>query len=145
MKKIILLIGLIVVLANIGVTSAAETLRRDGNWWNDQNDNIKFGYLNGLVDGMTLGNEFSMWNFVSDTTKKSCLKEVKYSFRVYADKYTSNITLEQVRDGLSDFYSDYKNRRILVMHAVWLVLNGIAGTPKEELDKMIESHRRNAD
>jgi hypothetical protein len=50
----------------------------------------------------------------------------------------------QLNDGLNDFFSDYKNRRIEVDDAIWLVLNGIAGTPKEKLDKMIESHRRNA-
>ena len=42
------------------------------------------------------------------------------------------------------FYSDYRNRSISIADAVWLVLNSIAGTPQDKLDKMIESFRRNA-
>jgi hypothetical protein len=41
---------------------------------------------------------------------------------------------------LDVFYSDYRNRKIAIPSAVWLVLKSIAGTPKEELDKVIENY-----
>jgi hypothetical protein len=43
------------------------------------------------------------------------------------------------------FYKDYRNRKIRIYDAVWLVLNSIAGKPQDELDKMIESFRKNTD
>jgi hypothetical protein len=54
------------------------------------------------------------------------------------------VTGGQLVDGLDSFYGDFRNRRILVYSAVWLVLNEIAGTPQDELDKMIQSWRKNA-
>jgi hypothetical protein len=47
-------------------------------------------------------------------------------------------------DGLNSFYKDYRNRRIKVPDAVWLVANSIAGKPQNEMDKMIENWRQSA-
>jgi len=47
-----------------------------------------------------------------------------------------------VVDGLDNFYGDYRNRKILVQDAVWLVLNNVAGTPNVE--QMIQNWRRSA-
>jgi hypothetical protein len=58
--------------------------------------------------------------------------------------YLTNVTSGQLADGLTAFYSDYRNRRILVSNSVWLVLNEIAGTPKDEMDKLIENWRKNS-
>jgi hypothetical protein len=42
------------------------------------------------------------------------------------------------------FYEDYRNRRIRIHSAVWLVLNETSGKPKVEMEKMVESFRKNA-
>ncbi|MGH9822017.1 MAG: hypothetical protein ACREDR_01990 [Blastocatellia bacterium] len=56
----------------------------------------------------------------------------------------SEVTAGQVREGLDRFYKDYRNRRILVQNAIWLVLNSIAGKPQADWDKMVENYRKNA-
>jgi hypothetical protein len=144
MRNKITSITLLFLMFGLSIPVRADDNRRDGNWWLSQDRTIKLGYIVGFLDGIHLGNRFSYWKFIADPEGKPCLTKVAISFSEYEDKYLSNVKVGQLADGLNDFYSDYKNRRIEVVDAVWLVLNGIAGTPKEELDKMIEAYRRNA-
>jgi hypothetical protein len=95
------------------------------------------------LDGIHLGKKFSVWGFTDDPQGESCLKKVILSTTGFEEKYLSNVKAAQLVDGVDTFYSDYRNRGISTHNAVWLVLNGIAGTPKEKLDKMIEAFRRN--
>ena len=80
---------------------------------------------------------------MDDPQSEPCLKKVMLSFIGFQDKHLSTVKVGQLVDGIDAFYSDYKNRSISTHNAVWLVLNGIAGPPKEKLDKMIEAARRN--
>ena len=50
---------------------------------------------------------------------------------------------DQLVDGLDSFYSDYRNRKILINVAVWLVAKEISGKSKEEMEKMSEDCRKN--
>lgn len=120
--------------------------RRDGNWWLDLQKNVKINYAVGFFDGMELGNRFSYWKNLSGTkAQKYCTARAVDSYSEYSQKYFGNVTAGQLSDGLDSFYADYKNRRILVSNAVWLVVNGIAGMPEEELKKMVESWRQGSD
>jgi hypothetical protein len=98
----------------------------------------------GFLDGMELGRSFSYWGFAQQREKSACVQDVETSYIGYSAKYLSHVTAGQIQDGLNTFYADYRNRRITVDHAVWLVLSGIAGTPQDELEKTIENFRRNA-
>jgi hypothetical protein len=66
------------------------------------------------------------------------------SYDQFANKYLTNVTNGQVVQGLDEFYSDYRNRRIKVASGVWIVLNEISGKSKDEMQKLIETHRKNA-
>ena len=118
--------------------------RRDGNWWLEQQPQAKYSYVSGFVDGMFLGRDIGIWNFMDDKGKKECVQSVEDSHKYFWEKYFDNLTNGQIADGLDDFYKDYRNRKIEVHGAIWLVVNAIAGTPKDELEKMTESWRRNA-
>ena len=120
--------------------------RRDGNWWIGQENITKVVYLVGSIDGIELGHRFSCWNVLFNETKadQSCYAKVTDSFTECSQKYLSNVKVSQVRDGLDSFYADYKNRRIPLYNAVWVVVRGIAGTPEEELNIEIEFCRQDA-
>jgi hypothetical protein len=45
---------------------------------------------------------------------------------------------------IDEFYSDYRNRRIKVASGVGIVLNEISGKSTDEMQKLIETHRKNA-
>lgn len=122
--------------------AGADDARRDGNWWRTETASFKWAYLGGFFDGMDLGKQFSYWG-LKDDPQKSCAGKVLDSFSDYKKKYFSNVTNIQLADGLDAFYEDYRNRRILVSDAVWLVVNSIAGTPQKDLDRMIENWRKN--
>ena len=149
---------LLLIFATLLVTSLclhASDDQRDGNWWRTESEVTKLNYVVGFFDGMDLGRNFGTWEFMHctaggrcvaiDNASASCISKVGESYNSYYTKYFSNVTNDQIVDGLNVFYSDYRNRRIRVSGAVWLVVNGIAGKPQAELDKMIESWRNNAD
>jgi hypothetical protein len=119
-----------------------QSTRRDGNWWIDQDRTSKLKYVTGFYDGMNLGNKFSYWGL--DDPKGVVAEKVVGAYSAYSDKYVSEVTNGQLVDGLDKFYGDFRNRRIEVMGAIWLVLNEIAGTPEVEMQKMIENWRKNA-
>lgn len=116
---------------------------RDGNWWRDLTQREKYDYTIGFFDGMQLGHKFSYWAFSHNAKKYDCLTDAADSFASYSEKYLGNVTNVQLADGLDSFYSDFRNRSISLDNAVWLVVNSIAGKPQAEMDKMIESFRRN--
>lgn len=135
-----ILVSVAVLFMTVGTT--AQGARRDGNWWRDSSPVEKSSFVIGFFDGMHLGHNFSYWGSVT----RGQLQDFKSldSFDDYASKFMDNVRSDQIVDGLDSLYEDYQNRRIMVRDAVWLALNGIAGKPKAELDRMIENSRRNA-
>jgi hypothetical protein len=133
---------LILFVSNYSLSQDNDN-RRDGNWWTSLEKEYKLKYLVGFFDGMDLGNRFSYWG-MSKTTDAKCSGAVVESYSKYSIKYFSHVTNIQLADGIDTFYSDYRNRRITIDGAVWLVVNGIAGTLQDDLDKMIENWRKNA-
>lgn len=122
--------------------SSAQDTRRDGNWWNQQPLVARAIYLIGFGDGLELGKNFSVWDLV-DSKNTSCATKAMQSFEQNKLRFLSHVKTDQVADGVTAFYSDYRNRSILIHEAVWIVLNSIAGTPQTEINKMIENARRN--
>lgn len=126
---------------------AQETGRRDGNWWMTISPVQKLDYMVGFFDGMDLGHSFSYWGLYNENGKskdQNCTSATVQSYEDYDTKFFKNVTNGQLVEGLDSFFKDYRNRRIRVSNAVWLVVNSIAGTPKNELDKMTETWRQNA-
>ena len=135
----------IVALLVCSLSLHADSSRnRDGNWWRTLTVSERNVYMTGFFDGTHLGHMFSYWDLVETREKTSCFSDTVKSFKTYSEKYAQNVTNDQIADGLTVFYSDYRNRSIRISDAVWLVLNTIAGTPQEKLDKMIENFRKNA-
>ncbi len=142
MKRLVLIFALLV---SVSVCLHSSEARRDGNWWKSQTRALKLDYMVGFFDGMRLGYNFSYWEFAQDDAahgNADCVSKVGKSYNSLNDKYFSNVTNDQIVDGLDVFYSDYRNRRIKIADAVWLVVNEMAGTPRKELDKLIESWRK---
>ena len=77
--------------------------------------------------------------------QRSYLEKVKQSYYHYFFEYLNNVTNSQVVDGLDILYEDYRNRKIMVSNAVWIVLNEIAGKSSDEMDEMIRNYRKNAE
>ncbi|OQY74437.1 MAG: hypothetical protein B6D44_04240 [Ignavibacteriales bacterium UTCHB2] len=119
-----------------------QTIRKDGNWWTDRDEYGQSMFVIGFFSGMDLGERFSYWKYY-DEENNPCDEAAVESYVEYWDNYVANVNSSQVVDGLNEFYKDYRNRKILIKDAVWLILNEISGRPKEEMDVMIENFRKN--
>ena len=117
----------------------AENVREDGNWWRSFGRESHVPFIVGFFQGMALGKHFSYWEYIEDG---EAAQRTNASFRNYWDKFVAGTNTAQMVDGLDNFYGDYRNRKILVQDAVWLVLNNVAGTPNVE--QMIQNWRRSA-
>ncbi len=143
MKKTFILsivLGFFICLLGLSTTQAGNQ-RADGNWWMTLDKQVKTLYIAGFFEGTNLGYNMSYWKLFEDKTKAQCLKDVMDSQNFNHKKYFANVSDEQIVNGLNELYSDSKNRRIRIFNAIWVVLNGIAVTPKEQLDRMIEYFR----
>jgi hypothetical protein len=72
------------------------------------------------------------------------LMMARTSYLEYDSKYFTHVTNGQLVDGVNQFSSDYRNRGIRIYAAVWLVVQGIAGTSQAEMEKITESWRQNS-
>ena len=141
MKKKLILLVAVLVLASFSVVTAQQT-RRDGNWWTTLPEYTKSEYILGFFDGMETGHSFSVWGLM-DKQKSQSFMDATTSYTDYNSKYMSNVTVGQVVAGLNSFYSDYRNRRIFTNSAVWVILNAISGKPEQEIRQMTDNFRKN--
>jgi len=72
---------------------------------------------------------------------KACADMARGSFN-QAGIFFSHVTNSQIVDGLDKFYADYRNRRILIYRATWIVVHMMAGSPQKELDDMLDYERQ---
>jgi hypothetical protein len=133
---------LVVILMLPCSVLAQESTRRDGSWWLQQTTTDQINCFIGFLDGMDLGSYFSYWGISKKSPNASA--EAVSSYNDYVQKYLNHVSVGQIVDGMNDFYNDYRNRSILIPDAAWLVLNNIAGTPKDQIDKMTENWRQAA-
>ena len=127
-KRLVALSFLLMMSLAIPAQSAID--HRDGNWWRLQTGENKGAYMIGFLDGLDLGYRFSYWGSVYQDGKQDWAKArpVGHSFSQYVNKYLTDVSNVQIADGLDTFYEDYRNRKLIIADAVWIVLNAISGT-----------------
>jgi len=135
---------MVVFLLLIAVTMsgfAQDDARRDGNWWKNIPTAGKLWYMAGVVEGMQLGRDVSSWLFQKNSASDACRASLIESFRAFRNNI-GNSTNEQIADGLNEFYSDYRNRSILVIHGASVVMRAIGGESKSYLEEVTINLRR---
>ena len=132
---------LVVALLLIGVSSRAEdNARRDGNAWRDMSQEGKAYYVNGFFDGMNFGATATRQGLL-DQKATACAEVALNSFE-YGAKFFHDVNAGQIRDGLDQFYEDYRNRSIAIHRAIWIVVKVIHGTPQKKVNSMVEYERQ---
>lgn len=61
-----------------------------------------------------MGRLLSYWGIIDKNEDDKCLPKTDKSFDDYNNKYFTNVTNFQIVDGLDEFYSDYRYRRIIL-------------------------------
>lgn len=141
-SKLLLLLLLFLIIHPAALAQTSP--RRDGNAWRDLQDDWKTFMITGLFEGIKLGHNFSIWQAMSEAEPgkpNAVIASITQSYDKH-HAFLNNITVGQMVAGLDDFYSDYKNRSIMIRDAVWIVANIIHGTPKDKVDRLIENLRK---
>jgi hypothetical protein len=144
-----LILASVLLIAISGLAVADELKHRDGNWWEHQSDTGRTFYVLGMLDGMPIGRDFSVWKYgaagrAPTPEETDAIDKAQLAYSEAVVKFLSNVTVKQLMDGLTTFYADYKNRRIETANAMFLVLMAISGVPQQQLDTATETFRKAA-
>lgn len=131
---------LLVVMAFLGAVSSgnAGNVKHDGDWWREQKQSAKYHYAAGLFDGMTVGVNFLEFGMSAEILIKT---ETPNADNAAGQKFV-HIGGGELVDGLDKFYSDSRNRTIIVSNASTVFVNSVAGMPRDALLKLIEQYRK---
>ena len=92
------------------------------------------------MHGMLLGRDFAAAYTKGD--KNNCDIQARVNYASQIDELMTNVTVGQIVAGLDDFYTDYRNRLVLIYDGVHIVLMEIAGVPKFQIDMFKDAARR---
>jgi len=137
------LFAVIILFLFTGIANGDE-LRTDGNFFNSLTEPMKTAYVGGLIHGISLGASFALWASLKPGDGLVEKIEKVATINSYSEKYINEKPVSQFRDGLKDFYADFKNRRIDINDALWVVAREIKGDPDSEIKELISNLRRDA-
>jgi len=145
MKKIIL--AVLIILGSVAY-SGADEVRFDGNFWRQQDRIMKEFFIAGVMGGINAGQDrvvgSAMEGVGDGKISMECFNTIS-GMKKSQEAALKKIEVGQLIDGIDEFYSDFKNRSVKVGWSFIVVMQQIKGTPKEEIEKFIESIRRNPD
>jgi hypothetical protein len=131
---------LTVTLVVCSVALGSDQNHHDGTWWSRQSAGFRLYYVLGFMDGMDLGNAFSVPDKSVSANRKApdSVTDARRTYRERIEQYVAHVTVGQVSDGLDTFYRDSRNRSVLLRDAFEIVLRSIKG---EDVEKMIQARR----
>jgi hypothetical protein len=117
----------------------------NGELWKAMDTTTKLSWANGFVQGISLSSSLAPM-YLCDGVKESykCYTAGSETMERNFMGQFRGMALDQLTDGLDVFYSDYRNRQIDIVFATTYVAQSIKGKPAAELDKQIETLRKNA-
>lgn len=140
----------LLILLSVG-TAHSEDKPHNGYWWNDITETSKVWYIAGYA-------EFSA-HFVDDAilkcvTAKNGGREprprtnemFKYAGCPAPAEYDfTEIRFDQLKDGVNEFYKDFRNSAVNITFALAHVRDQLRGTKSaKQMDEELATYRRNA-
>lgn len=133
-------------------------LKYDGYWWTGLEqestgiqeskdiaglyaNTMRLGYVMGVVEQVKA--DQMRYNVLYSYGKDSSTFAFKVLKSTFDPFYSA--TFGQFRDGVSEFYKDYRNLQITVINAMFVVTMEVRGEPQEEIDLQIRSLRSEND
>lgn len=142
-------IGLLLFLA----TALAQDQREDnGFWWVNNSDSFKLGYVSGYAEAMTVADDTQFFRCIAaknggtlpekypgDEVLHACKEVVGPQF-----DYTQ-IRMGQLKEGVDEFYKDFRNKSIHIKVALGYVRDQLRGEKSaKQLEDELTMYRRNA-
>ncbi len=136
--KRFLSVGLL--LLSTGFTSEAQSSSNlhNGYWWLDASELVRLAYVVGFVDGAEQGR---FWLGIISQAKGNTVTKASADY-VNGQLDYNRIRFGQFKDGLDEFYKNYKNKSILVDDAFGYVRDSIRGVDQTQLVQELETLRK---
>lgn len=116
---------LLLILASCSSSQAAVQDRRDGNWWRELPVAGRVYYVIGILDGLE----------TSERMQREA--NLRPGLVVLRGKATAG----QLTEGLNRFYSDFRNRSVLVCDGFQVVWSATSGASEEQISDMTRRYR----
>jgi hypothetical protein len=132
--------------------SVGATEDRNGNWWNAQPHALQVSWVIGLLDGIAVADNFIIFDLELDAMSsdmpncntKGCYEKLSEysrnldtSIKRFQRKFAAS-TAGTIADGLSQLYSDFRNRQINIVDAIGVVMDSVAGSTEAQIQKRLE-------
>jgi hypothetical protein len=121
------------ILFSVLTTAAADEGSRDGNWWNSLPASQRNAYVLGMFDEIQATGQPGVVDKANYDAMNSRLKP-----------RLSRIMSDQLADGMTAFYKDFRNRLVPTCRAIWIAVDAINGIPSEQIALETEQARRAA-
>lgn len=131
-RIIVLLFFVTFAIDNIVCDTGFALTTLNGNDWIRRSIDFKLMYLLGYIDGRNRGIIEAL-----EIVSPEILLKLKDDPRI--SSLDTNITVGQILDGVNTFYSDYRNRVILVYDAILIITDEAMGKKhwtEEELQRL---------
>lgn len=128
--KSIIILTLLITTLNAQLKSS-----RNSNWWDSLDDDKKYDYLVGFLDGMDLGVYFSYRNLKENKGNEQIIKFIIESYNKNKKKYFNDLTYRQIIEGMDNFYLELENKSIKPRVAIYIVLLKTSGVGQKDIDE----------
>lgn len=141
--------GVLVALLLASAAAAQTPARPDGEWWRTldgqftgspaQRADIAALSRLSFVTGALAGQQIAA-RIVKRWLERSADRDPSVLGALF-HRYQPGLEGTQVVDGVNEFYADFRNRRIRIDDAIWIVLQEIAGDDESAIADQVKSLR----
>ncbi len=137
---------LIPVVLLVAASAIAQSGGTDGSWWKHLTPDSKTAYVSGYLSGAMMAETEHMSTCFALRAFGKPIKEAytqeQWQSICFPSSHFDGGTIEQFRDGVEVFYSDFRNQKIGFDSAIKHVGDEIKGKPRAELDADLERLRK---
>jgi hypothetical protein len=112
----------------------------NGNIWLTLEENTKYAYIVGFLEGMFQGHCFTTWGMPGSEPNDPGYLHATKSYTDHWNQFVANVTYQQFFDGLNNFTPIIGIARLEFR----IVISEISGQPGPSMESMIEAWRRKA-
>ncbi len=107
--------------------TAQQSLKHDGNWWNDSGEGFRLGFVTGYLMSMNSVGDAAIFRCMgarggNSQMEPKALREMMDSCAQSPEtkpyQAYSGFTVGQWKDGIGEFYKDFRNRSLEVRLAI---------------------------
>ncbi len=119
-------------------TVAWGQARHDGHLWGALSRELKISYIQGVIDGSTLGAILAKEGLLKSDP---CPDKIMPGYSRTAQKLLAEVSPAQIADGVETVFKDYRNQSLLMTDAVYVTLRAIAGMSPQDIEKLLQAVR----